>query len=982
MNDISKREEDVLRFWEEHHIFRKSVDQRPVEKPYVFYDGPPFATGLPHYGHLIASLMKDVVPRYWTMKGYRVERVWGWDCHGLPIENIIEEKLGLKTKKDIESYGIDRFNTACRSTVLQFADEWKKTIRRYGRWVDMERAYNTMDRSYMESVWWVFSELWKKGLIYEGKKPMHICPRCATPLSNFEVTLGYKDIKDISATAKFRLTNAAEKLGLFGDVFLLAWTTTPWTLPGNVLLAVGREIDYGIFKNGQGEHIILAKNALDHYQSFAGKDYRYVKTVKGEGLVGLNYEPLFPYYTNSVRAFRVVAGDFVTTDEGTGVVHIAPAFGEDDFAIAEKECTGFIQHVTLEGTFVPEVSDFAGMPVKPKEDPTRADVEIIKYLAKHGRLFAKEKIEHSYPHCWRCDTPLLNYATSSWFVRVTELKKDLLTANKQTSWVPEHMKDGRFGKWLAGARDWAISRNRYWGTPLPMWRSQDGEVVCVGSARELEELSGHAIDDLHKDAVDAITFEKDGKLFMRIPDVLDCWFESGSMPYGQMHYPFENKEKFEQGFPAEFIAEGQDQTRGWFYTLHVLAVALTRGKQPSIPLRGPLPAFRHVIVNGIVLAQDGKKMSKKLKNYPDPMEVISRYGADAMRFYLAASPAMHAENLNFSEGGVREMYNKCVNTVWNIAQFYTMFASFPHARLDPRAFPHILDRWILSRLHNTLKKVTTHLNAYELAQSTRPLLEFISDCSQWYVRRSRERFKGEMSEDRGQALATLREVLCVLSKIIAPFTPFLAEAIHQGLRVQGSGFSKVESVHLEQWPDWDNAFIDENLERDIEDARSIVEIAHALRAEANMKVRQPLSTLVCSQPLPRAFLDMIAEEVNVREVVVKPNPKGGEGWHLRSEKNLAVALNTTLTAELEEEGVVREMIRTVNALRKKRGLTIHDMVSFCYYTDDPRLTDLIDRHREKIAKSILAESLRLKKTASMDELSVGDQKVFISLSVT
>lgn len=979
MSDISKREEAILDFWDEHKTFEASVQSRPADKPFVFYDGPPFATGLPHYGHLIASLMKDVIPRYWTMKGYRVERVWGWDCHGLPIENIIEESLGLKTKKDIEGYGVDRFSAACRSTVLRFADEWKKTIRRYGRWVDMEHAYNTMDRSYMESVWWVFSELWKKGLIYEGKKPMHICPRCATPLSNFEVTLGYKDIKDISATAKFRLTNAREKLKVPGDIFLLAWTTTPWTLPGNVLLAVGKDIEYGIFKNTQNEYFILAKNAWEHYQSFAPEGTTRVKTIKGADLVGLTYEPLFPYYADTKRAFRVVAADFVATDEGVGVVHIAPAFGEDDYLLAEQECTGFVQHVTLDGVFAPEVIDFAGMPVKHKDDPAHADVEIIKWLSRHDKLFAKEKIEHSYPHCWRCDTPLLNYATSSWFVRVTELKKDLVSANKQTTWVPEHMKDGRFGKWLAGARDWAISRNRYWGTPLPVWRSQDGETICVSSARELEELSGKTIDDLHKDTVDAVTFVKDGKAYMRIPDVLDCWFESGSMPYGQVHYPFENKETFEQGFPAEFIAEGQDQTRGWFYTLHVLAVALTRGKHPSIPLRGPLPAFRHVIVNGIVLAQDGKKMAKKLKNYPDPMDVITKYGADAMRFYLATSPAMHAENLNFSESGVREMYNKCINTLLNTLQFYTMFASLPHARLDPRAFTHILDRWILSRLHNTLKKVTAHLNSYELAESTRPLLEFISDCSQWYVRRSRDRFKGDDEEDRGQALATLRTVLAVFSKVIAPIMPFLAEMIHQELQRDEKGADH-ESVHCTAWPDADDAFIDAKLERDMEDARSIVEIAHALRAEAGMKVRQPLSTLVCSRALGRAFQDMIAEEVNVKEVVIKPTPKGGEGWHLRTERDVAVALNTMLSPELEEEGIAREVVRQINALRKERGLTIKDRITLSYYTDDEILAAIIKKYRDWIARNIIAKSLVGNEMIVGHSINIDHRKIIIDIN--
>lgn len=980
MSEISKREEDVLDFWEQNHIFEKSIEQRPAQKPYVFYDGPPFATGLPHYGHLIASLMKDVIPRYWTMKGYRVTRVWGWDCHGLPIENIIEEELGLKTKKDIERYGIGNFNTACRSTVLKFAKEWKKTIQRYGRWVDMDHAYNTMDRSYMESVWWVFSEIWKKGLIYEGKKPMHICPRCATPLSNFEVTQGYKEIKDISATAQFRLTNAKEKLGIDGAVFLLAWTTTPWTLPGNVLLAVGDTVAYSVYTNEKSETVIMAQERAPHYaEKGLLEGYREMrKKLRGADLVGLSYQPLFPYFADTPHAFRVVAADFVTIDEGTGVVHIAPAFGEDDYALGEKERVGFVQHVGMDGLFCDAVGDFAGMPVKPKEDPTKADGEIIKWLAKQGLLFSKEKVEHSYPHCWRCDTPLLNYATSSWFVRVTELKDELMQANAHTSWVPEHMKDGRFGKWLHGARDWAVSRNRYWGTPLPIWKSEQGAVLCIGSVAELEALSGQAIDDIHKDAVDEIVIEKDGQTYRRIPEVLDCWFESGCMPYGQTHYPFEHTEQFESGFPAQFIAEGQDQTRGWFYTLHVLAVALTRGKKPSIPLAGPLPAFKHVIVNGIVLAEDGKKMSKKLKNYPDPMEVITRYGADAMRFYLAASPAMHAENLNFSETGVREMANKFVNTLWNTEQFYAMYAGTRHSRLDPRALSHILDRWILSRLHSTVKEVTVRLNAYELAHATRPLLDFVGDLSQWYVRRSRDRFKGDNDDDKAQALATLRLVLDIFSRAIAPFTPFLAEMVYRKINGEGRTVNDT-SVHLEQWPDAEDIFIDPALEGDMADARRIVEIAHSLRAEAAMKVRQPLSTLVCSRPFERAFQDMIAEEVNVKEVISGTMPKGGDGWQLRTERELSVALNTTLSADLEEEGIVRELIRHVNALRKEKGLTIQDSITLAYDTSDNALVHIIEKYKDELLKHILATHVVQEKKSEMSSVRVAGYTLSIAL---
>ena len=511
--------------------------------------------------------MKDVVPRYWTMQGRRVERKWGWDCHGLPIENIIEKDLELKDRQAIEDMGIGQFNEACRSTVMKYAEEWKKTVNRMGRWVDMDNDYKTMDLPFMESVWWVFKQLWDKGLIYEGKKSMHICPRCVTPLSNFEVTQGYKDVKDLSVTAKFKLKNVKEKLNLDADVYVLAWTTTPWTLPGNVLLAVGNDIKYEVvhipgdgwvaadatdkaamsaaLKHNRLHYYIVAKERLDEVMK--DKEYEIIRELKGSDLVDLEYEPLFPYFADTENAFRVVSADFVTTEDGTGVVHIAPAFGEDDYQVGQREKTGWVQHVTMEGKFTDEVTDFAGQEVKQKEDPTKTDVDIIKYLAGKGLLFSKLKFEHSYPHCWRCDTPLLNYSTSSWFVRVTGLKDDMLQNNKKTNWVPDHIKEGRFGKWLEGARDWAISRNRFWGSPLPVWKSEDGEVLCVGSVEELEKLSGEKVTDLHKHIVDEIVITKDGKEYKRIPEVLDCWFESGSMPYGQMHYPFENKEKFEAG---------------------------------------------------------------------------------------------------------------------------------------------------------------------------------------------------------------------------------------------------------------------------------------------------------------------------------------------------------------------------------------------------------------------------------------------------
>src|SRR3989338_2361572 len=749
MYNANQEEQKVLAFWDKDKTFEKSVAERSEKKPYVFYDGPPFATGLPHYGHIVASTMKDVVPRYFTMRGYRVERRWGWDCHGLPIENIIEADLNLKTKKDIENFGIAKFNEACRATVLRYAKEWKKTVHRIGRWVDMENDYKTMDPSYMESVWWVFKQLWDRELIYKGYKAMHICPRCVTTLSNFEVTQGYKDVKDLAVTAKFKIVPSTKSKTAFehlpGPFYYLAWTTTPWTLPGNVLLALGHDIEYVLVSiDGEEGHYVVSRDRAETV--FVGKQWKEVGRFKGVELADLSYEPLFPYFKDTPNAFRTVVADFVTTTDGTGIVHIAPAFGEDDFAVGKAEEIPLVQHVTMEGKFIPAVKDFADMDVKPKDDLTKADVEIIKWLAHNGKLFAKEKVQHSYPHCWRCDTPLLNYATTSWFVRVTELKDQLIKNNGPINWVPEHIKEGRFGKWLDGARDWAISRSRYWGTPLPVWEGPDGEIICVGSVDELESLTGQKVTDLHKHLIDHLTITKNGKVYRRIPEVLDCWFESGSMPYGQRHYTFENKKKFEASFPAEFIAEGQDQTRGWFYTLHVLATALTSGKKPAIPsVKRSVPAFKNVVVNGIVLAEDGKKMSKRLKNYPEPQLVIEKYGADAVRYYLMSSPVVEAEALNFSEAGVREVFSKLINTATNVLEFYTMFNDVKYAK---KTSNHALDRWVIAKLHVLVHEVTRHMERYELAQAARPILDFITELSQWYVRRSRDRFKDDDAADK------------------------------------------------------------------------------------------------------------------------------------------------------------------------------------------------------------------------------------------
>ena len=670
-----KMEEEILNFWNEQKIFEKSLENRKDAPKYSFYDGPPFATGTPHYGHIVASTMKDVVPRFWTMKGYRVERKWGWDCHGLPIENIAEKELGIKHKTEIEEMGVEKFNEFCRSKVLSYVDDWKRVINRLGRWADMDNAYKTMDLDYMESVWWVFKQLWDKGLIYEGYRTMHICTRCETTLSQQEVSEGYKDIKDLSAIAKFELVDEP-------STFVLAWTTTPWTLIGNVALAVGKDMDYVkvAYNNKQGvaESFILAKEIFENKKDIffpSAKELasgevppvapEIIEVIKGADLLGKSYKPLFDYYQNKgieneQNGWKIYAGDFVTTEDGTGVVHISPAFGEDDMNLGKANNLPFIQHVKMSGKIKDEATDFAGMNVKSLEDHMQTDIEIIKYLAHHGTLFSKEKYEHSYPHCWRCDTPLINYATTSWFVNIIKIKERALELAPEINWFPEHIKKGRFGNWLEGARDWSISRQRFWASVMPVWKCECGNTRAFGSVKELEQASGQKVSDLHKHVVDGIFFpcEKCGKQMKRIPDVLDTWFDSGSMPYAQAHYPFENAQVFEKSFPAEFIAEGVDQTRAWFYYLHVIATAIKDDK-----------AFKNVIVNGIVLAEDGKKMSKKLQNYPDPTLLFDKYGADALRFYLMSSPVVAADNLNFKESDVADLVRGMFRMLWNSYSF-------------------------------------------------------------------------------------------------------------------------------------------------------------------------------------------------------------------------------------------------------------------------------------------------------------------------
>lgn len=948
-------EKEVLKFWKENKIFEKSLANREGAERYSFFDGPPFATGTPHYGHIVASTMKDVVPRYWTMRGYYVERKWGWDCHGLPIENIVEKELGSKAKKDIEKMGVARFNELCRSKVLEYVEDWKAVISRLGRWADMENAYKTMDRDYMESVWWVFRELYEKGLIYEGYRAMHICPRCETTLSQSEVSEGYKDVKDLSAIAKFELisTNCESGTkartadgGANGKTYVLAWTTTPWTLIGNAALAVGKDIDYVwaqtvLLKEGQepqDETYVLAKDRVE--QVMAGKEYVVVRETKGSELVGLSYRPLFDFYfqKEGIRGrengWKIYAGEFVTTEEGTGVVHIAPAFGEDDLLLGQKEELPLIQHVGMDGIIKPEAGEFAGMHVKPSGDHMATDVEIIKYLSRKNLLFAKEKHEHSYPHCWRCDTPLLNYATSSWFVAVSKIKERALELAERINWSPAHIKEGRFGKWLEGARDWSVSRQRFWASVIPIWQCECGERKVFGSVKELEEASGQKVDDLHKHIVDEITFPcpKCQKTMRRVPDVLDTWFDSGSMPYAQLHYPFEHAEEFVQSFPAHFIAEGVDQTRAWFYYLHLIATGIKDS-----------PAFQNVIVNGIVLAQDGKKMSKRLQNYPDPLEVVEKYGADALRYYLMASPVVSAQNLNFSEKDLAENVRGMLRMLWNTYSFFVLYASIDGWRPskgEEEKSGNILDRWILSELAALVRDYNGAMENYELNRAARLLPKFVDSLSNWYVRRSRKRFwKSQSDEDKENAYATLYKVLLTLSKVLAPLTPFMAEEIYRNLT--GGGECGKESVHLEDFPQ-DITDLDQILSDAMGQAREVISQGLLERASAKIKVRQPLAKATVREKMGEELMDIVRDELNVKEVLVDGS------------QEKAIVLDTALTPELIAEGKARELIRHIQEMRKEAGYEVDNRIQICYNG----MSEVWSLFGELIAKETLCEGLK------------------------
>ena len=863
--NFPQMEEEVLRFWEENKTFEKSVSSREGGDEFAFYDGPPFANGLPHFGHLVPGTIKDIILRYMTMKGKKVERRFGWDCHGLPVETLIEKELGLNSKTDIEKYGVAKFNEACRASVLRYVKEWRQTVTRSGRWVDFDNDYKTMEPDYMETIWWVVKSLHEKGLLYEGHYILPYCPRCSTVLSNHELNLGgYKEVHDPALTVRFKVKGTER--GITEGTCFLAWTTTPWTLPSNLALTLGPDIDYVLVEdNSDNSHYILAESRLPAY--FKEDQYRIVWRKKGSDLAGIEYEPLFPYFKDASQqnAFRTYLGDFVSTQDGTGIVHTAPGFGEDDARVLKGTGVPVICPVDAECRFTGEVADFAGVYVKD------ADKLIIERLKAEGRLFKRDQILHQYPHCWRCTSPLIYRAIGSWFVSVEKIKQDMLKANSEIRWVPEHIKEGRFGKWLEGARDWAISRNRYWGNPLPVWRCGDcGKTICVGSRAELKELSGVYAEDLHKHFVDdiVITCKSCKGEMRRVPEVLECWFESGAMPYAQNHYPFENREFLQAHFPADFINEGLDQTRGWFYTLTVLAAALFKK-----------PAFKNCIVSGIVLAGDGKKMSKSLSNYTGPMEVIDKFGADALRLFLVGSALVKADDLRYSDDGVRDVMKSIIIPLWNAYSFFVTYANIDGVR--PQAAPenpsNPLDQWILSEAENLAGKVGAALDAYDMARATEPIPGFIDILNNWYIRRSRRRFwrsvEAGNDTDKAEAYGTLRDVLKTLISVAAPFMPFTTEAIWQNLRGEGDS----ESVHLSDFPAAREERRDRSLEFRMAAVQKAVSMGRALRSQYNIKVRQPLrmAELVTKNTDEKnALLEMaqiIGEELNVKDVFFRDN---------------------------------------------------------------------------------------------------------------
>jgi len=1031
-------EHKTLSFWKEKEIFQKTLTQTSQSAPYIFYDGPPFATGLPHHGHLVGSILKDAVPRYFTMKGRYVQRRFGWDCHGLPIEHEIDKSLGMSSQEAVEKLGIKGYNDECRSIVQRYTSEWETTISRIGRWVDFENDYKTMDPWYMESLWWVFKQLWEKDLIYRGIKVVPFSTALGTILSNFEATSNYQDVQDPAVTVLFKLENE--------DAYISAWTTTPWTLPSNLALCVGASIDYiKVHDEDLNINFYLAKALLESVGK--GRNLVVLDEVKGSALVGKTYEPLFDYFEEMKKegAFQIVSDNYVSTESGTGIVHQAPAFGEDDYRVLKAaKIDAIVCPIDMEGKFTAEVTDFAGLHVK------EADKLIIKYLKESGALYKHDTIVHSYPFCPRSDTPIIYRTIDSWYVKVEQMRDKLVAANQEIHWVPEHIKGGRMGKWLEGAVDWAISRNRYWGTPLPIWINDKTEKrVCIGSIEELETYTGIRVSDLHRENVDDLNFTIEGEegTYRRIEEVLDCWFESGSMPYAQLHYPFENEDVFDQGFPAEFIAEGLDQTRGWFYTLIVLGVALF-DKHP----------FKNVIVNGIVMAEDGKKMSKRLKNYTPPDDLMEKYGADALRLYLINSGLVRAEEQRFSDSGVKDMVRRALLPWLNAFRFFNTYASIDNWKASENytESSNIMDQWILSRLQTLKSNIAHEMENYRLFNVVPALFEFIEDLTNWYIRLNRSRFwSEELSPDKEAAYQTLYTTINELSISMAPFAPFLADTIYAELVTYAKGDS-LESVHLCTYPEAEQSLIQPMLEQAVTRMQHIILLGRNKRHQEKIKTKYPLSRLRVVHK-DKALLDEIARladyiqsELNVKVVdydtdesayinlYAKPNSpilgkrfgknfreikheiealdiiainefqrsdrlvlstesltdevfsgedilifrEAREGTNAISDRYISIDLDCTLNEELINEGLAREVVNRIQKSRKELGFNVVDRISIIYSASE-KLNAAVSEHKDYIMKETLALSLEQANSANAEEgLSFNIDEHVLSLTIS